>query len=138
MRILETALDDGTRLDIQVVEPRDTAEAGSFRQPMGVVGDVAKCFNFKEVIAQVREPISLIMATLQDLPRLPDKLEVELGVGFSTEGTLIIAAAKGDVNLMVRLTWSPHETAANAMAKAEASPVLTPKSTGASRVHKDP
>lgn len=98
-------LADGTLVEIETVGEQVTAIAG------GTAADKVKTAidSIKPLILRACKPISEIYKEL-DKDMTIEQVELELGLGFEAEGDLFITKAKGNANLVVKITIKPKIT----------------------------
>lgn len=95
-------LEDGTLVEIEV--PEKTAQPIS-----GGLADKIKSAtleNIKPILLRACKPVAEVWGELNRDLHI-DQAEIELGLGFETEGNLYITKAKGNANLTVKLTLKP-------------------------------
>jgi Trypsin-co-occurring domain 1 len=105
MRTVAMTLDSGQTVFVEVEQTNVAAD--EFRSKTSAQATIVSRLDFKKTIAQIQEPVATIMETFQNLPIMPDKLNVEFSVKFSGEGGIIFASAKGEAGLVVRFEWTP-------------------------------
>lgn len=95
-------LKDGTLVQVEVDEneARPISNRSADRVNAAIDG-------IHDTILKACKPIASVWRELnKDL--IIDQAEVELGLGFEAEGNLYITKAKGNANLVVRLTLKPN------------------------------
>ncbi|MFZ2727345.1 MAG: CU044_2847 family protein [Methylococcaceae bacterium] len=98
-------LADGTKVEIEI--PDNQVKAISNRG--GVARNVNTAIDaIKPLILKACKPISEIYKEL-DKEMTIDQVELELGLGFEAEGDLFITKAKGNANLVVKVTIKPKQ-----------------------------
>lgn len=58
-----------------------------------------------EALSHVRDVATTALKTFRELPVMPDEVEVEFGVKLASEAGAVIAKAKAEGQLVVRLRW---------------------------------
>ena len=98
-------LDDGTEVLILASAATDAFET------QGAAGDTVTA-RLSDVSTQcgqaLLETVSGVRSRLQKIE--PSKLEIEIGVTLSTEGTVIISSAKAEAAIKVKATWKETES----------------------------
>ena len=99
-QLIAFTTDDGTRILIEPAGPRsgpvDVSRASSVKQ----AGE-----HFNQVLDQVRQVAQAVGGKLGDLPRRPDEVTVELGIGIAASANAFIAQSTANAALKVTLTW---------------------------------
>lgn len=93
-------LEDGTLVEIETVG-EVTPIAGGVAERVDTAID-----SIKPLILRACKPISEIYKEL-DKDMTIEQVELELGLGFEAEGDLFITKAKGNANLVVKITIKP-------------------------------
>lgn len=83
---------------------REDMEVGWASAAAGDVIHEAK-IRFEDAFSHVREAAITALKTFQDLPVGPDEVEIEFGVKLASEAGAVIAKAKAEGHLTVRLCW---------------------------------
>lgn len=99
-RLIE--LEDGTLVEIEVPENEAQPISGGAADR---ISD-STIDKIKPIILKACKPISEVWKELNKDMSI-EQAEIELGLGFEAEGNLYITKAKGNANLMVRLTLKP-------------------------------
>jgi len=63
----------------------------------------------ESAMSTIRGMAEKVCATVADLPRRPESLEVEFGLVFDAEAGALIARTGVEAALTVRLSWAPGE-----------------------------
>jgi hypothetical protein len=61
--------------------------------------------RLEEALSHVRGVATTALKTFRDLPVGPDEVEIEFGVKLASEAGAVIAKAKAEGHLVVRLRW---------------------------------
>ena len=95
-------LEDGALVEVEVPENKAQPISG------GVADKIkdATIDRIKPIILKVCKPLSEVWKELNKDMYI-EQAEVELGLGFEAEGNLYITKAKGNANLVVKLTLKP-------------------------------
>jgi len=99
-------LDDGTFVEIEV--PGNSIEPISGGSADKVNATLEK---IKPVLTNACKPILSAWEALDSSLAL-EQAQIELGIGFEAEGNLYITKAKGNANLVIKLTVKPNKTTA--------------------------
>jgi hypothetical protein len=94
-------LADDTLVEIESTENQVNAISGGTSDRVESAIDV-----IKPLILKACKPISEIYKEL-DKDMAIEQVELELGLGFEAEGNLFITKAKGNANLVVKITIKP-------------------------------
>ncbi|WP_431933285.1 CU044_2847 family protein [Nonomuraea jabiensis] len=61
--------------------------------------------RFEDALGHVREAAITALKTFRDIPVGPDEVEIEFGVKLGSEAGAVIAKAKAEGHLTVKLRW---------------------------------
>ena len=95
-------LEDGALVEVEVPENKAQPIAGGAADKI----KDATIERIKPIILKVCKPLSEVWKELNKDMHI-EQAEVELGLGFEAEGNLYITKAKGNANLVVKLTLKP-------------------------------
>ena len=94
--------DDGALVEVEVPENKAQPISGGAADKI----KDATIERIKPIILKVCKPLSEVWKELNKDMYI-EQAEVELGLGFEAEGNLYITKAKGNANLVVKLTLKP-------------------------------
>ena len=97
-------LDDGALVEVDVPENKAQPISGGAADKI----KDATIERIKPIILKVCKPLSEVWKELNKDMHI-EQAEVELGLGFEAEGNLYITKAKGNANLVVKLTLKPTQ-----------------------------
>lgn len=95
-------LEDGALVEVEVPENKAQPISGGAADKI----KDATIERIKPIILKVCKPLSEVWKELNKDMYI-QQAEVELGLGFEAEGNLYITKAKGNANLVVKLTLKP-------------------------------
>ena len=95
-------LDDGALVEVDVPENKAQPISGGAADKI----KDATIERIKPIILKVCKPLSEVWKELNKDMHI-EQADVELGLGFEAEGNLYITKAKGNANLVVKLTLKP-------------------------------
>jgi hypothetical protein len=61
--------------------------------------------KFKSALGSLGELVKILEASIGDLPKRPDKIEMEFGAKLSTDCNLWIVSGEGEAEFKVTLSW---------------------------------
>lgn len=99
-RLIE--LEDGTLVEVEVPENEARPISGGAADKI----KEATIDKIKPILLKACKPIAEVWKELNKDLHI-EQAEVELGLGFEAEGNLYITKAKGNANLVIRLTLTP-------------------------------
>jgi len=95
-------LEDGALVEVEAPENKAQPISGGMADKI----KDATIERIKPIILKVCKPLSEVWKELNKDMYI-EQAEVELGLGFEAEGNLYITKAKGNANLVVKLTLKP-------------------------------
>lgn len=95
-------LEDGTLVEIEVPEKTAQPISGGLAEKI----KNATLENIKPILLRACKPVAEVWRELNRDLQI-EQAEIELGLGFETEGNLYITKARGNANLTVKLTLKP-------------------------------
>ena len=80
---------------------------------VGVADSLAKASGeaFKKALGSLGELVRLLEASVGDMPKRPDKIEMEFGAKISGDCDLWIVSGEGETDFRVTLSWEKAKTA---------------------------
>ncbi len=80
---------------------------------VGVADHVAKASGeaFKNALGSLGELVKMLEASVGDMPKRPDKVEMEFGAKISGDCDLWIVSGEGEADFRVTLSWEAPKTA---------------------------
>jgi len=76
-------------------------------QEIGRLGDVVKATGekFKAALGQLGQVVEILHSAVEQLPKKPNKVEIELRASLSSECNLWIVSGDGEAEFKVTLAW---------------------------------
>ena len=68
----------------------------------------------REALSGIRPVAEALMASLDGISVLPEKIEAEFGVKLTAEAGIVLAKAATEAHVVVKLTWQPRSGGAGA------------------------
>ena len=65
--------------------------------------------KFKSALGSLGELVKILEASIGDLPKRPDKIEMEFGAKLSTDCNLWIVSGEGEAEFKVTLSWEKSD-----------------------------
>jgi len=101
------SLEDGTLVEVEVSENKAKEISGGAGEKL----QGAAIDKIKPIILNACRPIAEVWKELNKDMHI-EQADLELGLGFEAEGNLYITKAKGNANLVVKLTLRPTKDGA--------------------------
>ena len=110
--LVEFTLESGGSVWVEVETVPGSGQRGgpvSFRNPAEKVAE-AVVPTFEAALDKVRPVADAVITKLKGLATAPDQIQVEFGLKLTAQAGAIIAAAGGEANFKVALTWKRPES----------------------------
>jgi hypothetical protein len=101
VRIDRFRLADGTEIAIE----SDVPVGGGGPSAVGA-GDDGAPGEFSRALSRIKPTANELIASLRELARQPDEVEVEFGIKFAGQMGALIAKTSTEANFIVRLKWA--------------------------------
>jgi Trypsin-co-occurring domain 1 len=74
---------------------------------VGVADDIAKATGdtFKKALGSLAELVKMLEASVGEMPKRPEKIEMEFGAKISGDCNLWIVSGEGEADFKVTLSW---------------------------------
>ena len=101
MAIQLIEMEDGLLVEVEVPQDQVDQIAGGVPEPVDRAID-----SVRPILLKACRPVVAVWSELNREMTI-DNVEVELKLGFSAEGSVFLAKAKGSANLKIKLSISP-------------------------------